>query len=250
MEKNWVNRTTYLEQYINKFGKPTRAAQASLQPHVIEGLAELALIENEPGVLRRLQMKKGVCCTQTDCSSWDSWRCGSAKQKAISEETSDARCRFQCVVRCLRQSDCRRAAKTTPESPWFDVHVGTESKPRTHLRESRWSILARQDSTSRFVLGCEGLLKRGYRFTEEVGPKHTDTGGTVTVSGDQREYGKVYITYNMSLGPNSTSQGSFTGKAMAIDNDGNRNAAIRGGVWKREGNKITMHSLDDVTDGN
>ena len=78
----------------------------------------------------------------------------------------------------------------------------------------------------------------------------TDTGGTVTGSGNQGQYGKVYITYNMSLSPNSTSQGSFTGKAMAIDNDGNRNAAIRGGVWKREGNKMTMHSLDDVTDGN
>ena len=77
----------------------------------------------------------------------------------------------------------------------------------------------------------------------------SDTGGTVTVSGKAGKYGMVYLTYNMKLNPSSTSQRSFTGKGMAIDDDGKRVAAVRNGMWKREGTSFTMHSLDDLSDG-
>ena len=78
----------------------------------------------------------------------------------------------------------------------------------------------------------------------------TTTGGTMTVAGKAGVYGRVFLTYNMTLNPNSTSQGAFTGKGMGIDADGNRNAGVRSGVWKREGTMFTMHELDDITDGN
>ena len=37
---------------------------------------------------------------------------------------------------------------------------------------------------------------------------------------------------------------------MGIDVDGNRNAGVRSGVWKREGTMFTMHELGDITEGN
>ena len=79
----------------------------------------------------------------------------------------------------------------------------------------------------------------------------TDQGGVINVSSKAGRYGKVFLTYNLKLdNPNYTSQGSFIGRGVGINDDGNRNAGSRQGVWKREGNIITFHSLDDVTDGN
>tara|TARA_B100001113_G_scaffold117211_2_gene95697 strand:- start:55 stop:477 length:423 start_codon:yes stop_codon:yes gene_type:complete len=79
----------------------------------------------------------------------------------------------------------------------------------------------------------------------------TDQGGVINVSSKAGRYGKVFLTYNlMRDNPNNDSQGSFSGRGVGINDDGNRNAGSRQGVWKREGNIITFHSLDDVTDGN
>ena len=78
----------------------------------------------------------------------------------------------------------------------------------------------------------------------------THAGDLVTVEGIAGRYGRVYLTYNMTLNPNADSQGPFTGRGMGISEDGARQAGSRNGVWKREGTVITFHSLDDVTDGN
>ena len=79
----------------------------------------------------------------------------------------------------------------------------------------------------------------------------TDQGGGINVSSTAGRYGKVFLTYNLRRdNPNFGSQGSFTGRGVGIADDGTRNSAPRHGVWKREGNIITFHSLDDVTDGN
>ena|GEM_PF-245439 len=78
----------------------------------------------------------------------------------------------------------------------------------------------------------------------------TDTGGTITVAGTTGIYGQVFLTYNMTLNPNSTAQGAFTGRGFGVNADGTRNAGVRSGVWRREGTKFTMHELDDITDGN
>ncbi len=77
----------------------------------------------------------------------------------------------------------------------------------------------------------------------------TDTGGVITVAAVAGKYGRVFLTYNMSTNPNSKTQGSFTGRAMGIDDSGNREFAVRGGVWTRSGTTLTLHSLDDITDG-
>ena len=79
----------------------------------------------------------------------------------------------------------------------------------------------------------------------------TNEGGLINVVGNTGPYGKVWLTYNLKLdNPNIATQGSFSGRATAINEDGERNAASRQGVWERKGNIIQFYSLDDVTDGN
>ena len=78
----------------------------------------------------------------------------------------------------------------------------------------------------------------------------TETAGVVTVQGIAGRYGRVFLTYNMTMNPNSDSQGAFTGRGMGINDEGARQAGSRQGVWKREGTVITYYSLDDVSDGN
>ena len=79
----------------------------------------------------------------------------------------------------------------------------------------------------------------------------TNEGGVINVVGETGEYGKVWLTYNLNLdNPLTPNQGSFTGRAVAIDDNGNRNSASRQGVWERKGNMMHFKSLDDVSDGN
>ena len=77
----------------------------------------------------------------------------------------------------------------------------------------------------------------------------SDGGGVITVAAIAGKYGRVFLTYNMSTNPNSKTQGSFTGRGMGIDDIGNREFAVRAGVWTRSGTTLTLHSLDDLTDG-
>jgi|TARA_B100000959_G_scaffold89652_1_gene95218 hypothetical protein len=79
----------------------------------------------------------------------------------------------------------------------------------------------------------------------------TDEGGVINVVGSTGKYGKVWLTYNLKLdNSNHPTQGSFSGRATAINDQGERNAASRQGVWERKGNILNFYSLDDVTDGN
>ena len=65
------------------------------------------------------------------------------------------------------------------------------------------------------------------------------------------QYGKVWLTYNLKAdNPGNPNQGSFSGRATAIDENGNRNGASRQGVWERKGTVMHFRSLDDVSDGN
>ena len=76
----------------------------------------------------------------------------------------------------------------------------------------------------------------------------TNEGGVINVVGNTGQYGKVWLTYNLKLdNPNVATQGSFSGRATAINENGERNAASRQGVWERKGNILHFYSLDDVT---
>ena len=79
----------------------------------------------------------------------------------------------------------------------------------------------------------------------------TESGGIIDVVSDNEKYGKTWLTYNVKVNnPNSPDQGSFQGRAIAINNDGARVSASRQGVWSREGYIYSFYSLDDVSDGN
>ena len=79
----------------------------------------------------------------------------------------------------------------------------------------------------------------------------TESGGIIDVVSDNEKYGKTWLTYNVKVNnPNSPDQGSFQGRAIAINNDGVRVSASRQGVWSREGYIYSFYSLDDVSDGN
>ena len=75
--------------------------------------------------------------------------------------------------------------------------------------------------------------------------------GIINVVSYNEKYGKTWLTYNLKLSnPNASNQGSFHGRATAINNDGSRASATRQGVWSRDGNIYSFLSLDDVSDGN
>jgi len=79
----------------------------------------------------------------------------------------------------------------------------------------------------------------------------TDIGGLINVVSDNDKYGKTWLTYNIKLSnPNTQDQGSFNGRATAINTDGTRASATRQGVWTRNGHIYSFMSLDDVSDGN
>ena len=77
----------------------------------------------------------------------------------------------------------------------------------------------------------------------------TDDGGVITVSAEAGRYGKVFLTYNVKLNPALPNQGYFSGRGIGIDDEGNREAGSRQGVFRREGSIMKFYSLDDVSDG-
>ena len=91
-----------------------------------------------------------------------------------------------------------------------------------------------------------------YEFTGSISTiTLTDNGGVINAVGKTGQYGKVWLTYNLNLdNPATPNQGSFSGRAVGIDGDGNRNSATRQGVWERKGKMMHFKSLYDVSYGN
>ena len=96
------------------------------------------------------------------------------------------------------------------------------------------------------------ITDKPFEFTGKISSISLNiNGGVINVVGNTSQYGKVWLTYNLKLdNSNSANQGSFSGRAVAIDDNGNRNAASRQGVWERIGEIMHFRSIDDVSDGN
>ena len=78
-----------------------------------------------------------------------------------------------------------------------------------------------------------------------------DLGGLINVEADNERYGKTWLTYNVKLSnPSSQDQGTFHGRATAINADGSRASSVRQGIWSRSGYFYSFMSLDDASDGN
>ena len=74
-------------------------------------------------------------------------------------------------------------------------------------------------------------------------------GSTLVSEGNVGKYGKVFASHNLYSNSATKNAGNFDGEARALMEDGSAIGATLQGVWKREGNIITIHSLDDATNG-
>ena len=63
------------------------------------------------------------------------------------------------------------------------------------------------------------------------------------------QYGKVYVSYNLTSNPGIEGSGTWTGHGRGISADGVLARGILRGVWTIDGKIISIKSLDSVTDG-
>ena len=75
-------------------------------------------------------------------------------------------------------------------------------------------------------------------------------GSSMTAEGIVGEgYGKVYLNYDFVSSSADKNQGDFSGGARTINNDGVMVAGTLQGIWKRDGKKVTMYTLDQFSNG-
>ena len=78
----------------------------------------------------------------------------------------------------------------------------------------------------------------------------TSDSSSMTAEGIVEEgYGKVYLTYEFKSNSSDRNKGNFNGSLRSINNDGVMVAATLQGIWKREGKIVTMHTLDEFSNG-
>ena len=93
------------------------------------------------------------------------------------------------------------------------------------------------------------LVKRQPDSILTVTSINTGTEKTIiTAKGKMGEYGKVYVTYNLS--PNADRTGGFVdGSGRGIVDANTVAAGFFKGIWRREGSTITMHNVVNLADG-
>lgn len=74
-------------------------------------------------------------------------------------------------------------------------------------------------------------------------------GSTIVCEGNLGKYGKVFASYNIISNSATKNAGNFDGEGRALLEDGTAIGASLQGVWRRDGQIITIHSLDDASNG-
>ena len=74
-------------------------------------------------------------------------------------------------------------------------------------------------------------------------------GSTLHSEGTVGKYRKVFSSVNLYSNSATKNAGNFDGEARALMEGGEAIGASLQGIWKRDGNKITIHSLDDASNG-
>ena len=71
---------------------------------------------------------------------------------------------------------------------------------------------------------------------------------TITAKGKMGEYGKVYVTYNLSLNADRTG-GFVDGSGRGVVDANTVAAGFFKGIWRRKGSTIIMHNVVNLADG-
>lgn len=99
--------------------------------------------------------------------------------------------------------------------------------------------------------GEGGLHLKPRQATSVLNVTSVDMGSdktTITASGKMGEYGKVYVTYNMSYAADGVS-GAVEGVGRGVVDAETVMTGRFTGVWRREGSTVTMHNTVNMNDG-
>ena len=72
---------------------------------------------------------------------------------------------------------------------------------------------------------------------------------TLCYEGMAGEYGRVFATHTLTGSNASKDTGTFKGDARIIIDDGSMISATLVGIWRRQGEKVKIFSLDNLTNG-
>ena len=75
-----------------------------------------------------------------------------------------------------------------------------------------------------------------------------DESTVITAEGQMGEYGKVYVTYNMTYAADGVS-GAVEGVGRGVVDAETVMTGRFTGIWRREGSTVTMHNTVNMNDG-
>ena len=99
--------------------------------------------------------------------------------------------------------------------------------------------------------GEAGLNLKPRQATSVLNVTSVDMGSdktTITASGKMGEYGKVYVTYNMTYAADGVS-GAVEGVGRGVVDAETVMTGRFTGIWRREGSTVTMHNTVNMNDG-
>ena len=72
---------------------------------------------------------------------------------------------------------------------------------------------------------------------------------TLCYEGRAGDYGRVFATHTLTGSNASKDTGTFKGDGRIITDDGSMLSVTLVGIWRREGEKVKIFSLDNVVNG-